>query len=82
MPKLSQWHIVLILRSSDYTFYGKLNDFLLREDTVILDTEFTDNVKITFRIKGENLNNIQDKITDLSNGKLDLTVISENFCEF
>lgn len=75
-------HCLDVAAECDYTFYGKLNDFLLREDTVILDTEFTDNVKIIFRIKGENFNNIQAKITDLSNGKLNLITISENFCEF
>ena len=66
----------------DYTFYGKLNDFLSREETVILDTEFTDNVKVIFRIKSENKDNINAKLTDLSNGKLFSTIISENFCEF
>ena len=75
-------HCVDIEAECDYTFYGKLNDFLSREETVILDTQFTENVKLIFRIKGENLDNIKAKVTDLSNGKLDLSVISENFCEF
>lgn len=75
-------HCVDVQAECDYTFYGKLNDFLSREDTIILDTEFTDNVKMVFRIKEENLNNIRSKITDLSNGKLNLVVISEKFCEF
>ena len=66
----------------DYTFYGKLTDFLSREETVILDTEFTDNVKVIFRIKSENKDNINAKLTDLSYGKVFSTVISENFCEF
>jgi putative IMPACT (imprinted ancient) family translation regulator len=66
----------------DYTFYGKLTDFLSREDTVILDTEFTDNVKVIFRIKSDNKDNINAKLTDLSNGRVTSTVISENFCEF
>lgn len=66
----------------DYTFYGKLTDFLSREDTVILDTEYTDNVKVVFRIKSENKENIEAKIVDLSNGKVNCAVISENFCEF
>ena len=75
-------HCLDIEVECDYTFYGKLNDFFSCEDTVILDTQFTDNVKVIFRIKGENFDNIQAKITDLSNGKLNLVVISENFCEF
>lgn len=66
----------------DYTFYGKLNSFLANEETVILDTQFTDNVKVIFRIKSENKDNIDARITDLSNGRVVSTVISENFCEF
>ena len=75
-------HCVDLAVECDYTFYGKLTDFLSREDTVILDTEYTDNVKVIFRIKGENKQNIDAKITDLSNGRVSSTVISENFCEF
>ena len=74
-------HCVDLEIECDYTFYGKLNDFLSREDTVILDTQFTDNVKVIFRIKSENKDNINAKLTDLSNGKIFSTVISENFCE-
>ena len=32
--------------------------------------------------KSENKDNINAKLTDLSNGKVFSTVISENFCEF
>lgn len=66
----------------DYTFYGKLNSFLANEETVILDTQFTDNVSVTFRIKSENKSNIEAKIIDISNGKVNCVVVSENFCEF
>lgn len=75
-------HCLDLAVECDYTFYGKLNDFLSREETVILDTEFTDNVKVIFRIKSENQDNINAKLIDLSNGKVFSTVISENFCEF
>ena len=75
-------HCLDLAVECDYTFYGKLTDFLSREETVILNTEYTDNVKVIFRIKGENKDNIETKITDLSNGRASSTVISENFCEF
>ncbi|MBQ3524416.1 MAG: YigZ family protein [Clostridia bacterium] len=75
-------HCLDLAVECDYTFYGKLTDFLSREETVILNTEYTDNVKVIFRIKGENKDNIETKITDLSNGRVSSTVISENFCEF
>ncbi len=66
----------------DYTFYGKLTDFLSREETVILNTEFTDTVRVIFRIKSENKDILNAKLTELSNGKVFSTVISEKFCEF
>lgn len=75
-------HCLDLAVECDYTFYGKLTDFLSREETVILETEFTDNVKVIFRIKGENIDNIDAKITDLSNGRVSTAVISKNFCEF
>lgn len=75
-------HCVDLCVECDYTFYGKLNNFLANEDTVILDTEFTDNVKVIFRIKAENRDNIDAKIIDLSNGSVASTVVSEIFCEF
>lgn len=75
-------HCLDLAVECDYTFYGKLNSFLQNEETVILDTQFTDNVKVVFRIKSENKDNIDAKITDLSNGKVNSAVISENFCEF
>lgn len=75
-------HCLDLAVECDYTFYGKLNSFLANEETVILDTQFTDNVKVVFRIKGENKENIDAKITDLSNGRVETTIISEDFCEF
>ena len=75
-------HCIDLAVECDYTFYGKLTDFLSREDTVILDTEYTDNVKVTFRIKSENKDNINAKLTELSYGKVFSTVVSEEFCEF
>ena len=66
----------------DYTFYGKLGAFLANEGAVILDTQFTDEVKVTFRIKSDFLNELNKKLTELSNGRVSATVVSENFCEF
>ncbi len=75
-------HCLDLAVECDYTFYGKLNSFLQNEEVVILDTQFTDNVKVIFRIKSENQSNINAKIVDLSNGKINSVVISEEFCEF
>lgn len=75
-------HCLDLAVECDYTFYGKLSAFLANEETVILGTEFTDNVKVIFRIKSENKDNLNAKLTELSNGRVFSTVISENFCEF
>ncbi len=66
----------------DYTFYGKLGAFLAGEGAKILDTQFTDNVTVTFRIKSIDKDNLNAKLTELSNGRVFSTVISENFCAF
>lgn len=66
----------------DYTFYGKLGAFLANEGAVILDTQFTDEVKVTFRIKSDFHNELSKKLTELSNGKVTATVVCESFCEF
>ncbi|MGN0539627.1 MAG: YigZ family protein [Candidatus Fimenecus sp.] len=66
----------------DYNFYGKLGAFLSSENTVILDTVFTDSVTVIFRIKKDFYERFSAKLTDLSNGKTEAEVISENFCEF
>ncbi len=66
----------------DYTFYGKLSAFLAGEGAKILDTQFTDNVTVTFRIKSVDKENLNSKLTELSNGRVFSTLIAENFCEF
>lgn len=66
----------------DYTFYGKLGAFLANEGAVVLDTQFTDEVTVVFRIKSDFLNELNKKLTELSNGRVSATIISENFCEF
>ncbi len=66
----------------DYTFYGKLGAFLAGEGAKILDTQFTDNVTVCFRIKSTEKESLKAKLTELSNGRVFSTVIAENFCEF
>lgn len=66
----------------DYGFYGKLSAFLAAENVKVLDTDFSDSVKVVFRIKSADFDALSEKLTDLSNGKSEIRVISENFCEF
>lgn len=66
----------------DYTFYGKLEAFLRSENIVILNSDFADNVTVTFRVKDDMYGIFQSKLTEISNGKVYPTVINENFYEF
>lgn len=68
--------------SCDYYFYGKLEAFLRSENISILNSDFADNVTITVRVKDEMYINFTEKLTELSNGKINPEIISENFYEF
>lgn len=65
----------------DYTFYGRLGAFLSSENAVILGTQFTDSVTVQFRLKSDYIDAFRKKLTELSNGKVDFSVINEKFCE-
>lgn len=65
----------------DYTFYGKLGAFLANEGAKIIDTQFTDNVKVIFRIKNDFREKTEKNLTELSNGKVTARLIEEKFCE-
>lgn len=66
----------------DYTFYGKLEAFLRSENVVILNSDFADNVTVIFRIKDSLYQSFLAKLTELSNGKLSVDILNENFYEF
>lgn len=66
----------------DYTFYGKLEAFLRAQETVIVGSDFADNVTVTLRIKDDLYDSFCAKLTELSNGKIAPKVLSENFYEF
>ena len=52
----------------DYSFYDRLNILLNDFSANVEDTQFSDNVSVTFSIKQEKTANLQNKLTDLSNG--------------
>ena len=63
----------------DYSFYERMNIILADFNANVLSVDFADNVKIKFSIR-ENLQQpLQDKITDVSNGKFNINYISSEF---
>lgn len=63
----------------DYSFYERMNIILADFNANVLSVDFADNVKIKFSIR-ENLQQpLQDKITDVSNGKFNIKYLSSEF---
>ena len=63
----------------DYSFYERLNNLLADFSANVLDTEFADSVKITFSVKETNQKALEDKLTDISNGKYSIVYIKSEF---
>lgn len=53
----------------DYTFYGKLASFIPENGGIIEETEYEDNVKVTFRLPLANADRFNAGLIDCSNGK-------------
>ena len=65
----------------DYSFYDRLNILLNDFFFFFEDTQFSDNVSVTFSIKQEKTADLQNKLTDLSNGLYKLNEIGEKFAK-
>lgn len=65
--------------SVDYSFYDRLNTIFKEFNANIESSEFADTVNITISIKEALVNQLQDKLTQQSNGKYFLTEIGEKF---
>lgn len=65
----------------DYSFYDRLNILLNDFCANVEDTQFSDNVLVTFSIKQEKTADLQNKLTDLSNGLYKLNEIGEKFAK-
>ena len=55
--------------SVDYSFYDRLNILLSEFNSNIENSEFTDNVTVSFSVRENTVPLLQDKLTQLSNGK-------------
>ena len=67
--------------SVDYSFYDRLNILLADFNANIENSEFTDNVAVTFSIRENTVPLLQDKLTQQSNGKYILKEIGEKFAK-
>ncbi|MBQ7294618.1 MAG: YigZ family protein [Clostridia bacterium] len=66
---------------SDYNFYGRLVPLICEEGGIVEDTQFTDNVEVTFRIPEEKVPHFESRLIDVSCGKFHSEVIDEKYCE-
>ena len=67
--------------SVDYSFYDRLNILLADFNANIENSEFTDNVAVTFSIRENTVPLLQYKLTQQSNGKYILKEIGEKFAK-
>lgn len=67
--------------SVDYSFYDRINLLLENAGANIIDSEFTDAVKIKFSLKSDLVNILSEKLTEMSNGKYRLEELGEEFAK-
>ena len=68
--------------SCDYSSYGTIQAFLNNEECKDITSVFEDDVKINFYVKSDNLSGFENRLTELSNGKIELIKKSEKFLPF
>lgn len=66
----------------DYNFYGRLNSFIPEMGGVIDDTEFADNVTVTFKLSVDDVAGFDAKLVDMSFGKFHTEEIGEEYKYF
>lgn len=65
--------------SVDYSFYERLSILLNNSRANIENSDFSEKVTVTFSLKAESVFDLQDKLTQMSNGKYILKEIGEKF---
>lgn len=61
----------------EYPFYGKLSYILPDYNIKTLSSDFADKIKLTLLIRGDRLERFTKALTELSNGKVGLSVLEE-----
>lgn len=65
----------------DYSFYDRLLLFLSDNACNVIDTQFSDSVSVTFSLKADGVENLNSKLTDLSNGRYFTKFIKTEFAK-
>ncbi|MBR5272221.1 MAG: YigZ family protein [Clostridia bacterium] len=63
----------------DYSFYGKLGALLGEMGAVIISTDFSEDVAVTFALKKSETGRLNAKLIDLSNGRYSAEKIGEEY---
>ena len=73
----SKWLATFRNSICDYNYYGKIETLIRDMGGVVSETDFSENVSVTFRIEQDTRGAFDKKLKDMTNGKLDFTVIDE-----
>lgn len=65
----------------DYSFYERMNIMLSDFGANIRDSVFADSVEIIFSIRENSVKLLEEKLTDVSNGKYNLTYLKSEFAK-
>ncbi|WP_430883414.1 YigZ family protein [Fusibacter sp. JL216-2] len=64
----------------DYTLHGKFQNFLMNNEAYLIkDTLYTDSVNTIVYIEPDEIHNFQNKIVDLTNGKVEINEYEDIF---
>ncbi len=63
----------------EYSFYDRLNTLLADFGANVINTDFADNVKVTFSLKADKVDDLSSKLTDMSGGKYSLNITGTIF---
>lgn len=65
--------------SCDYSFYGKLGALLGEMGAIIMGTDFSEDVTVSFALKKSEAGRFHAKLTDLSNGRVTAQCVGEEY---
>lgn len=64
----------------DYGFHGKLENYLRTNDIMVVNTEFTQDVKVDLIVGEDNINKFKKDITEMSGGQIE--PMNESLCKY
>jgi uncharacterized YigZ family protein len=79
---LHMFKAVFLSVETDYDGYGKLQRLISQRNLPIINTDFDNGVKVDFVVKKVDFDKFSTEIIDYFNGKVNLTVIKEDFYPF